>query len=97
MNGRRVTKFELQDGDVIQVGVASLRFLMSEVEAEPEVAWGEDDISLEEEPYHLLRGAKREGDVLPIPEGLITVGPMPGIIEALLSSVLSSSPSKKMS
>ena len=37
VNGRRVTKFELQDGDTVQVGVASLRFLMSEVEEEPEV------------------------------------------------------------
>jgi len=76
VNGRRVTKFELQDGDTVQVGVASLRFLMSEVEVEdePEVEWGDDDISLEDEPYLILGGAGREGDVLPIPEGRLTIG-----------------------
>lgn len=76
VNGRRVTKFELQDGDEIQVGSATARFLLSEVsgEEDPSLEWGSEEISLEEVPYLLIGGAGREGETVAIPEGRLTVG-----------------------
>ncbi|NRA96145.1 MAG: FHA domain-containing protein [Planctomycetes bacterium] len=75
VNGRKVTKFELQDGDVIQVGKVELRFLDMEVEeAEPDAEWGDDEISLEDEHFLVVGGAGREGDVIKIPDGRLSVG-----------------------
>ncbi|MAG57287.1 MAG: hypothetical protein CMJ83_13420 [Planctomycetes bacterium] len=75
VNGRKVSKFELQDGDVIQIGNVSLRFLDMEVESsEPDVEWGEDEISLDDEHFLVLGGAKREGEVVKLPDGRITIG-----------------------
>ena len=76
VNGRRIAKLELQDGDLIQVGVVTLRYLESDVEeaSEPDLEWGEDDLSLEEEPYLILHGGGRKGDVVVLPEGRVTVG-----------------------
>ena len=75
VNGRKVTKFELQDGDVIQVGKVELRFLDMDVEdVEPEVEWGDDEISLEDEHFLVIGGAGRDGDVVKIPDGRLSVG-----------------------
>jgi FHA domain len=52
VNGRKVSKFELQDGDLISVGAVTLRFLDSvataEEKGESAAGWGDDEISLEE-------------------------------------------------
>lgn len=76
VNGRKVSKFEMADGDMIQIGKVTLRFLDAplEEEAEPEVEWGDDDISLEDEYFLVLGLAGREGDVVHLPEGATTVG-----------------------
>lgn len=75
VNGRKVTKFELQDGDVISVGAVELRFLDMEVEsAEPEVEWGDDEISLEDDIFLVIGGARRDGEVVSVPEGTLSVG-----------------------
>ncbi|HYC77700.1 MAG TPA: FHA domain-containing protein [Planctomycetota bacterium] len=75
VNGRKVSKFELADGDVITVGAASMKFLDVEVAAAPavEAGWGDDDeISLESETF-LLLGAPRLGETVKIADR-ITVG-----------------------
>ena len=75
VNGRKVSRFELQDGDVITVGLVEMRFL--DVDEEPQIeesGWGEDDLSLEQEVFLILGGARREGEILKLPEGTITVG-----------------------
>lgn len=76
VNGRRVSRFELADGDVIQVGLAEMRFLDAGevVEAVPEKAWGEDDLSLDDEIFLVIGGTKRTGEVVKLPEGKTTVG-----------------------
>lgn len=80
VNGRKVTKFELQDGDVVSVGKATLRFLDAPLEAEVEAqasssgSWGEDDLSLEDKIFLVIGGANRRGEVVPVPEGRISVG-----------------------
>ncbi len=77
VNGRKVTKFELQDGDEISIGKATMRFLDAEepaVTAAPAAAWGDDDISLEEKHFLVLGGAGRAGEVVMLPEGSVTVG-----------------------
>lgn len=51
VNGRRVTKFELQDGDEIQVGIAKMRFLESDAVAP--VPSDDDDLELEFEEISL--------------------------------------------
>ncbi len=52
VNGRKVSKFELQDGDLIAVGAVTLRFLDSAPTAEEKGdgggGWGDEEISLEE-------------------------------------------------
>jgi pSer/pThr/pTyr-binding forkhead associated (FHA) protein len=76
VNGRRVSKFELQDGDVVQVGKVTLRFLDAAVEEEAKVesAWGDDEISLEDDVFLVLGGAGREGEIVRVPSGRLTVG-----------------------
>jgi len=76
VNGRKVTKFELQDGDVIQIGLVELRFLDMEVpeSVEPEVEWGDDEISLEDDIFLVIGGARRDGEVVKIPDGTLSVG-----------------------
>ncbi|MFT7617946.1 MAG: pSer/pThr/pTyr-binding forkhead associated (FHA) protein [Planctomycetota bacterium] len=66
VNGRKVTTFELQDGDEITVGKASLRFLESEVELD-EISLEDDDdveleISLEEDAYLRFLNTDRKGE-----------------------------------
>lgn len=81
VNGRKVTKFELQDGDVIAVGNTSLKFL--DIDAGPseeeeiaieEESWGDDEISLEQRVFVVLHGGGRDGDVIDLPQGRVTVG-----------------------
>jgi hypothetical protein len=52
VNGRKVSKFELQDGDLIAIGAVTLRFLDSAPTAEETggapAGWGDDELSLEE-------------------------------------------------
>jgi pSer/pThr/pTyr-binding forkhead associated (FHA) protein len=78
VNGRRVTKFELQDGDEIRIGAVSLRFFDAGPEEEAsvgtEAAWGGDDLSLEEEVFLVLGGAGREGEVVRLPDGTVGIG-----------------------
>jgi FHA domain len=62
VNGRKVSKFELQDGDLISVGAVTLRFLDSaptaEEKGEAAAGWGDDEISLEEpEPAKVVSKA----------------------------------------
>ncbi|HMS15963.1 MAG TPA: FHA domain-containing protein, partial [Planctomycetota bacterium] len=61
VNGRRVSRFELADGDVIQIGLAEMRFLDVQEEAGPadSADWGEDDLSLEDEVFLVLGGTAR--------------------------------------
>jgi pSer/pThr/pTyr-binding forkhead associated (FHA) protein len=77
LNGRRTLKAELQDGDVIEIGAVSLRFLDVEEEPgfeEPDDDWGTDELSLEESHCLVLLGGGREGEVVPLPEGEVTLG-----------------------
>lgn len=76
VNGRRVSRFELADGDVIQIGLAEMRFLDVQEEAGPadSADWGEDDLSLEDEVFLVLGGTARAGDLLKLPQGKTTVG-----------------------
>ena len=77
VNGRKVSRFELADGDEISVGSLKLRFLVGGTEApaiEESGGWGEDDLSLEEKHFLVLGFEGRRGDVLPLPEGRVTVG-----------------------
>ena len=75
VNGRKVTKFELQDGDEIEVGTARLRFLDSDVA----VSLGDDDdeieleISLEEEVWLTVLAGKSEGERIKL-DGRATIG-----------------------
>ena len=80
VNGRKVSKFELQDGDVISVGSVSIRFLDAGVEeAAPSVddAWGDDEISLEEEVFLILGNADRRGEIVKVTGDLLTIGRKP--------------------
>ncbi|MEY2742133.1 MAG: hypothetical protein RIS21_501 [Planctomycetota bacterium] len=80
VNGRKVSKFELQDGDVISVGSVSIRFLDAGVEAsEPAVedGWGEDEISLEQDVVLVLGTGSRRGEVVKISGESFTVGRKP--------------------
>lgn len=77
VNGRKVSKFELQDGDVIAVGAATMKFL--DVEAAPAApaveGWGDDDeISLEQETFLLLGLKGREGEVVKLAGERLSVG-----------------------
>lgn len=77
VNGRKVSRFELADGDEIAAGSIKLRFLAGGPEApaiEDSGAWGEDDLSLEEKHFLVLGFEGRRGDVLQLPEGRLTVG-----------------------
>ncbi len=76
VNKRRVTKFELADGDVLGIGGMQLRFLAggNEAPAMEESAWGEDDLSLEEKHFLVLAFEGRLNEVVPLPEGRLTVG-----------------------
>ncbi len=80
VNGRKVSKFELQDGDVISVGSVSIRFLDAGVEApEPAVedGWGDDEISLEQDVVLVLGTAPRRGEIVKISGDSFTVGRKP--------------------
>lgn len=78
VNGRKVSKFELQDGDVIQVGVVTLKFLESEPESgaddTSQKSWGDDDLSLEDKVFLVLGQESRLGEVIPLNEGRLTIG-----------------------
>jgi pSer/pThr/pTyr-binding forkhead associated (FHA) protein len=76
VNGRRVSRFELQDGDVISIGAASMKFMEFDAPAAPAVeGWGDDDeISLEQETFLLLGIAGREGEVLKLSGDRVGVG-----------------------
>ncbi|MEE9392872.1 MAG: FHA domain-containing protein [Planctomycetota bacterium] len=79
VNGRKVTKFELQDGDEITVGVASLRFLDSDVvalSAEPELELDDDldlEISLDEPGSIRFLNTDREDEKIEI-HSRLTIG-----------------------
>lgn len=79
VNGRKVSKFELQDGDLISVGAVTMRFLETAATAEEKglpVAggWGDDEISLETEVFLILGASGREGEVVKIKGDKLTVG-----------------------
>lgn len=76
VNGRKVSKFELQDGDVITIGAAAMKFLDVEVAAAPaESGWGDDDeITLEQETFLLLGVKGREGEVVKLASDRLGVG-----------------------
>ena len=77
LNGRKTMKAELQDGDLISVGTVSLRFLdvaVDDEDEEDDLGWGSDEISLESHPFLILMGAGREGEVITLAEGRVTVG-----------------------
>ncbi len=76
VNGRKVSKFELQDGDVISIGAASMRFMESDAAAaEPSLeSWGDDEISLEQHVFLILGCAGRSGEVVKITGDKATVG-----------------------
>jgi pSer/pThr/pTyr-binding forkhead associated (FHA) protein len=76
VNGRKVSKFELQDGDVISIGAASMKFLDVEVAA-PAVAegWGDDDeITLDVETFLILGMKDRRGEVVKLSGDRVGVG-----------------------
>ncbi|MEZ6196092.1 MAG: FHA domain-containing protein [Planctomycetota bacterium] len=80
VNGRRVTKFELQDGDEIQIGAATMRFLESDL-AGPVVSapmGGDDDeieleISLDDDAWIRFLNTDRAGEKVEL-GGRITIG-----------------------
>ncbi len=77
VNGRKVTTFELQDGDQISVGKATLRFLESDVVVE-EISLADEgeldlEISLEEEVYLRFLNTHRVGEKIPF-AGRMTFG-----------------------
>ncbi len=77
VNGRKVSRFELADGDEITAGSVKLRFMTGGPEApaiEEAGAWGEDDLSLEEKHFLVLGFEGRRGEVLQLPVGRLTVG-----------------------
>ncbi len=78
VNGRKVTKFELQDGDEIQVGVARVRFLTSDLVAPSDEIELEDvgdlEISLEDDEAWLRIGnGPKQGEKVVL-QGRLTVG-----------------------
>ncbi len=79
VNGRKVTKFELQDGDEIQVGVARVRFLTSDLmgPASDEIELedvGDLEISLDDEEAWLrFDNGPRQGEKVAL-QGRLTVG-----------------------
>jgi pSer/pThr/pTyr-binding forkhead associated (FHA) protein len=81
VNGRKVSKFELQDGDLIAVGAATMRFLDTAPTAAeagaPAGGWGDDEISLEEQVFLVLGAPGRHGEVVRISGDRITVGRKP--------------------
>ncbi|MSR74909.1 MAG: FHA domain-containing protein [Planctomycetes bacterium] len=76
VNKRRVSKFELADGDELTIGGHKLRFLEGGDEAPVVEAagWGEDDLSIEEKHFLVLAIEGRLNEVVPLPEGRLTVG-----------------------
>lgn len=76
VNGRKVSKFELQDGDVIGVGTATMKYLDVEVAAAPEASgWGDDDeITLENETFLMLGAPGRVGEVVKLAGERVSVG-----------------------
>src|SRR5262245_41702601 len=78
VNGRKVSKFELQDGDLISVGAVTMRFLDSAPTAEETGAagrgWGDDEISLEAETFLVLGAPGRIGEIVKIKGDRLTVG-----------------------
>ena len=76
VNGRKVSKFELQDGDVITIGAAAMKFLDVDVAAPAaDSGWGDDDeITLEQETFLLLGVKGREGEVVKLASDRLGVG-----------------------
>jgi pSer/pThr/pTyr-binding forkhead associated (FHA) protein len=79
VNGRKVSKFELQDGDLISVGAVTMRFLDSAATPEEKGAaagggWGDDEISLETETFLVLGAPGREGEVVKVKGDRMTIG-----------------------
>ncbi|MCA9320562.1 MAG: FHA domain-containing protein, partial [Planctomycetes bacterium] len=78
VNGRKVTKFELQDGDEIQVGIARMRFLSSDVEDAPPISGSSDEIELEislddDACWLAFTNGPRAGERIPL-QGRCTIG-----------------------
>lgn len=79
VNGRKVTKFELQDGDEISIGAATMRFLESEVVDDlGEISLEEPDeveleITLDEDAWLRFGNTDREGEKVEL-TGRITIG-----------------------
>jgi pSer/pThr/pTyr-binding forkhead associated (FHA) protein len=77
VNGRKVTKFELADGDEIQVGTVRLQFL---AHADAPAAGGHDEIeleiTLEEDAYVRFLGGPRQGEKVDL-AGRVTIGRNP--------------------
>ncbi|MCB9831969.1 MAG: FHA domain-containing protein [Planctomycetes bacterium] len=75
VNGRKVTTFELADGDEIQVGKATIRFLESDLVSPPPAADDELEleISLEDECWLKFLSGERAGDRLDL-SGRLTFG-----------------------